>query len=64
MPLASLRNVGAHAVIRAHLPTEEDPGSPKPTQPPPVPDGEVPPPAPLGDPPSDAPPERASHREH
>ncbi|WP_322043471.1 hypothetical protein [Paraburkholderia sp. J67] len=58
MPLASLRNVGARAVIRAHLPTEE-PFDPKPKSPPPLPDGDVPPPAPMGDPPSDAPPERA-----
>lgn len=57
MPLASLSNVGARVVIRAHLPTEE-PGDPKPKQPPPVPESDVPPPAPLGDPPSDAPPER------
>ncbi|NIE68988.1 hypothetical protein [Burkholderia sp. Ax-1719] len=64
MPLASLRNVGARVVIRAHLPTEEDPGNPKPKQPPPLPDGEVPPPPPLGDPPSEAPPERAGRRSH
>ncbi|HEV3426617.1 MAG TPA: hypothetical protein VG320_01935 [Paraburkholderia sp.] len=60
MPLASLRTTGARVVIHAHLPTEE-PGDPKPRQPPPVPDSDVPPPPPLGDPPSEAPPERA-HR--
>lgn len=62
MPLASLRNVGARVVIRAHLPTEE-PVDPKRKQPPPLPDSDVPPPPPLGDPPSEAPPERA-HRAH
>lgn len=62
MPLARpMNDFGTHAeVIRAHLPTEEDPGNPKPKQPPPLPEGDVPAPAPLGDPPSDAPPERAS----